>query len=372
MAQAASNQTETTSDAPMAPIEGTSSALPSARLLEAILALVRSAPGTLLLLPLWLLRGRSHLEGELAKRVALDELLVPESEPRLTPATLVRTVRAHQWVKNGLLFVPLLTAHKLEPTALLRAGIGALAFSLCASSVYVLNDLMDLQSDRRHRTKRHRPLASGAMPLSLGLALIPLLLVAGLGTALLLSPTFAAVLGLYLVITTAYTFALKREPIIDVLCLAGLYSLRIFAGGATVGVPVSDWLIAFSMFFFLSLALVKRAAELRQAAPHAGGTLHGRGYSANDLGAVTQVGVASGQLSVLVFAVYVQSDTVRSLYTHPWALWFVCPLIFYWLGRVWLLVGRDEMHDDPVVFALRDRNSYLVGALAALALTLAT
>lgn len=293
----------------------------------------------------------------------------PRAGARL--ATFARAIRTHQWAKNVLLFVPLLTAHRFDLATALQTAAGALAFSLCASSVYVANDLMDLESDRRHRSKRTRPFASGALPLSLGMVASPLLLLAGATLALALSFDFALVLALYLAVTTLYTFVLKRLAIVDVVSLAALYSLRIFAGGQLADVPVSDWLIAFSMFFFLSLALVKRAAELLVSRDASTTTLHGRGYAVDDLPVVTQLGVGAGHLSVLVFAVYIQSDTVRELYRHPWALWFVCPLIFLWLARVWLLVGRGQMHDDPVVFAVRDRSSYAIGLVAAATLLLA-
>lgn len=293
----------------------------------------------------------------------------PPPAGRLT--TFLRAIRVHQWAKNVLLFVPLLTAHRFDVPTALKTAIGALAFSLCASAVYLANDLLDLDSDRRHRTKKARPLAAGALPLWQALVASPLLLLAGAALALALSFDFALVLALYLVVTTLYTFLLKRFAVVDVVCLAALYSLRIFAGGQLVDVPVSDWLIAFSMFFFLSLALVKRVAELLVSKDGGEGTLPGRGYSVADLPVVMQLGVGAGHLSVLVFAVYIQSDTVRELYRHPWALWFVCPLIFLWLGRVWLLVGRGLMHDDPVVFAVRDRASYAVALIGAATLWLA-
>lgn len=286
--------------------------------------------------------------------------------------TVVRAVRTHQWAKNVLLFVPLLTAHRFDLHSAFVTALGAFAFSLCASAVYVANDLIDLESDRRHHSKRNRPFASGALPISLGLGLGAVMLVSGIALAVTVSVDFALVLGLYLVVTSTYTFALKKIAVVDVLCLAALYSLRIFAGGTLVGLPVSDWLIAFSMFFFLSLALVKRAAELWVSVQGGATTpLPGRGYATGDLPIVTQMGVGAGHLSVLVFAVYIQSDTVRELYAHPWALWFVCPLIFLWLGRVWLLAGRGHMHDDPVVFAVRDQASYAIGVLAAATLWLA-
>lgn len=285
--------------------------------------------------------------------------------------TVVRAIRSHQWAKNVLLFVPLLAAHRVG-FEWVRTSVGVVAFSLCASAVYLGNDLLDLDSDRRHRSKRERPFASGALPLGWGFVGAPLLLAASFAIGFLVSADFVLILALYLALTTAYTLVLKRLAIVDVLCLATLYSLRIFAGGTAAGLAVSDWLIAFSMFFFLSLALVKRAAELRSTeVAGLSDALHGRGYAVGDLPIITQMGVAAGQLSVLVFAVYIQSDTVRELYSAPWALWFVCPLIFLWLARVWLLTSRGQMHDDPVVFAIRDRTSYAVALAAGATLWLA-
>lgn len=308
--------------------------------------------------------GRSaSIDRHLGERAATVRRFEAE---RPSAKTWLKALRLHQWVKNVLVFVPLLTAHRLGDGLLLAEAFGAfVAFGLCASAVYVANDLYDLDNDRRHRTKRARPFAAGKLPILRGLQAIPLLLVASFALATWLSPSFALVLATYFVVTNAYTFWLKREALVDVLCLATLYTLRIFAGATSTGVPVSQWLLAFSMFVFLSLALVKRVSELKGAQPETGGRLHGRGYEAGDLSLASQLGVTSGHLSVLVFALYIQGDTTRQLYRHPELLWLVCPLIFFWLSRVWLLTHRGQMHDDPVVFALRDRTSYLVGAVAA-------
>lgn len=284
----------------------------------------------------------------------------------------IKQIRVKQWVKNILVFVPVITAHKLGDWRLIaHAGGAFVAFSLCASSVYIVNDLMDLEADRRHRSKKHRPFASGTLPLTVGFVAAPLLFFASFVIAAFLSPEFIAVLALYLVVTNAYTFWLKREALIDVICLAGLYTVRIFAGGQATNLPVSPWLIALSMFGFLSLAMVKRVSELRVAKESNEEHIRGRGYSVHDHALLSQAGITSGYLSVLVFALYIHGEEVKALYHHPSALWFVCPLLFYWISRVWMLTHRGVMHDDPVVFAVRDRMSYIVGALAAVVVYLA-
>jgi 4-hydroxybenzoate polyprenyltransferase len=316
----------------------------------------------------------AHLGAELISRRDLTgrfgeggyELAEPAPRERLHLRDLAKALRVHQWLKNLLLFVPILTAHRVgDATLLARTALGFLAFGLIASSVYVANDLLDLDSDRRHPRKRRRPFASGRLPIAAGLAGIPVLLAAGFALATWISPAFALVLGGYFLVTTGYTFRLKRLVLVDVLCLAGLYVLRIFAGGAIGEIAVSNWLLAFSAFAFLSLALVKRVSELKVVEAESGGELRGRGYTVADLPIVSQIGVAAGQLAVVVLALYVHSADVAALYGHPMRLWFVCALVFFWMSRVWLLAGRGQMHDDPVVFAARDPTSYVLFALTA-------
>ena len=287
------------------------------------------------------------------------------------PKQVLRALRLHQWAKNVLIFLPLVLSHQFTNVSLVLASVLAFfAFGLCASSVYVQNDLLDLEADRHHRSKRFRPFASGALPLKFGLLLAPALLLAAVGLALFLSPAFLGVLALYFVTTFSYSLYFKRKAIVDVLLLAGLYTVRIVAGGVAVGVAVSPWLLAFSLFFFLSLAYVKRFTEL-QALPLKS-SLRSRGYVSGDLEGLADLGVASGYISVLVVALYINSPEVRELYRTPTVLWALCPLLVYWLSRVWLLARRGEMHDDPVVFALKDRTSYIVGVLAAIVAVIAT
>ena len=280
---------------------------------------------------------------------------------------IVKAARLHQWAKNALLFVPLVTAHQIFNAQLLgQAALAFVAFGLCASSVYLTNDMLDLAADRRHHRKRFRPFASGALPLKLGFAVTPLFLLAGLAVALLLPPTFFLLLVGYLILTVSYSFYIKQVALLDVILLAGLYTVRIVGGAAATLIVVSPWLLAFSMFFFLSLAFVKRFSELR--ALHAQGDTNAkaRGYVVGDLEQLASLGAASGYISVLVMALYISSDAVMMLYSVPGALWLICPLMLYWISRVWLLARRGEMHDDPVVFALKDRVSYAVGISVAL------
>ena len=279
-----------------------------------------------------------------------------------------RALRLHQWLKNVLVAAPALAAHALGSWTMLRALLAFAAFSLCASAVYLMNDLADLASDRAHPIKRARPMASGALPLSAAMGMVPLLLVAAGAVAFQVGPRFALHLGLYFAATVAYTFVLKRWAVVDVLCLAGLYVQRLLAGSVATQVPISPWFGAFAMFLFLGLALVKRAAELARTS---GTGNPRRGYRAADLPMVTQLGTASSFAAVVVLALYLQSPTVAKLYAAPMTLWALCPLALFWQARIWLLTGRGEMSDDPVLFAAKDRVSYAVLILAVLIVVLA-
>lgn len=284
----------------------------------------------------------------------------------------LRALRVHQWTKNGLIFLPMLLAHELtDPVLYLQAAIAFLSFSLAASTIYIFNDIFDLHADQHHPHKKTRPFASGNLSLVSAAAAIPVLLTAFL-LAALLSPDFIGILLLYLALTTLYSWWLKQTAILDVLTLAGLYALRIFAGTAAYGVVASEWLIAFSMFIFLSLALVKRYAELRALAHQMPDALQsrGRGYRVVDMPLLGGFGVATGCLSVLVLALYISSPNVTAFYPRPDVLWLLCPLQFYWIARIWLLVGRGEMSDDPLDFASRDLRTWLVAALSAATLVL--
>jgi 4-hydroxybenzoate polyprenyltransferase/phosphoserine phosphatase len=293
--------------------------------------------------------------------------------PPPTLGALARALRPHQWVKNLIVFVPLLTSHRLmQPAPALDALRAFVAFCLCASAVYVLNDLLDVEADRHHPTKRLRPFACGDLALPLGLALVPILFLAAAAVAWLLPWRFGLVLGIYFGLTTSYSWRLKEAALLDVFCLAGLYTIRLIGGHEAAGVEYSFWLLVFSMFIFLSLALVKRFVELRAARQQSKSEIKGRGYSAGDLDLVATLGCANGYLAVLVLALYVNSDRVVPLYHHPMRLLLVCPLLLYWISRTWLIAHRGQMHEDPIVFALKDPVSYLVGALTLLVVWLAT
>lgn len=284
---------------------------------------------------------------------------------RATAADWMNALRLHQWLKNLLLFVPLLAAHRLSEPGLLAAGLLAfIAFGLCASSVYVLNDLLDLSADRQHPSKRERAFASGRLPLLTGLLLIPLLLAAAFTLAASALPgAFLAALGAYYLLTLAYSLRLKRYMMVDVIALALLYTLRIVAGAAAMGIALSFWILAFSMFMFLSLALVKRHSELTSTQALEPPPDLGRGYVPSDLATIASLGGSAGFMAVLVLALYINDLNAGAAYSHPQLIWLACPLLLYWVGRTWLLTRRGEMHDDPVVFAMRDRTSLVVGAL---------
>ncbi len=274
----------------------------------------------------------------------------------------VKVLRVHQWSKNLLVFLPLLLAHAVEDIgALVSVSITFVVFCLAASVVYILNDILDLQNDRIHPRKRHRVIASGdlstssALRLAGLLAIIAILLVAGF-----LPAAVAVVLVIYLALTLLYGAVLKRIAIVDVLLLASFYTLRIIAGGQAAAVEVSEWMLLFSTFFFLSLALVKRTTELSAAGSHGADRIGGRGYRKSDLPLVEMLGISSGLVSVLVFALYVNSSEVRLIYASPRILWLMLPLLLYWIARTWVAAHRGEMDDDPVVYALQDPPSWFV------------
>lgn len=284
---------------------------------------------------------------------------------RPTFRSYAKALRFHQWLKNILVFLPLLLAHQVGHWAIWSSALLAfVSFSLCASSVYLLNDLLDLPADRQHPRKRLRPFASGDLPISQGLLLIPTLLLSAFAIAvLLLPPVFVLVLAIYYAITVTYSFWLKAVVLIDALLLAALYTIRIIAGMAATQIGVSFWLLAFSIFLFYSLALVKRYSELLSLRRRGQLTTHGRGYHVEDLVMLMGFGVASGFLAVLVSAFYIDSTKVRILYHHPAFLWAVPPILLYWVSRIWLITHRGGMHDDPVVFAAKDKGSWAVATV---------
>ena len=277
----------------------------------------------------------------------------------------LRAARLYQWVKNLLVFVPAVLAHGITGPAELQSLLLAfLAFGLCASSVYLVNDLLDLGADRRHPRKRFRPFAAGTLSARGGVLGAGLLLLAAALAAAQINPLFCAVLALYYGVTCAYSLALKRKAIVDVMTLAGLYTLRIIAGAAAAMILPSFWLLAFSMFLFLSLGIVKRYTELDDAPE--GQAPAGRGYGRRDLPLLQSLGTASGYSAIVVLALYVNSADAQALYRHSQGLWLICPLLLFWISRIWLLTVRGQMHDDPILFTLRDRSSLAVIALSGL------
>jgi 4-hydroxybenzoate polyprenyltransferase len=287
----------------------------------------------------------------------------------------LKAIRLHQWAKNTLIFLPVLLAHVWSAPAVLSAALAFLAFGLCASATYIVNDLLDLEADRRHHSKRRRPFAAGDLSALSGCAMVAALLLCGVTAALLL-PLLARHLGLalrtpyafcgwlavYAVTTSAYSLKLKRMVLVDVIVLSGLYTIRIIAGSAATGVDVSTWLAGFSVFFFLSLAFVKRFAELeglrlREAAPS-----NGRGYLLTDIEQLRSFGTAAAYASVVVLTLYI-SNLNTALYHHPGRLWLLVPVLLLWLSQLWLLASRGQLDEDPVVYAITDKRSLALGVV---------
>lgn len=297
----------------------------------------------------------------------LTELVSVVPSGALSFPTLRRGLRLHQWAKNALVFVPLILGGKAhDSSAWLHALAGFVALSLLASATYVLNDLWDLAEDRRHWSKMQRPLASGDLPIATGVGLI-----AGAGAISFLLATWVgtscvAMLALYLAVSLAYSFRLKREPIVDVFVLASLFSMRLALGVVVTNVVFSPWLFVFSMFIFLSLSAAKRQTEITRMVAHGLEHAPGRGYRADDAPLVLALGVGAMMATVLIMVIYLVEDAFPAgYYAHPQVLWSFPLVIFLWLGRVWLKCHRGELNDDPVAFALKDRVSLFYGATMA-------
>jgi 4-hydroxybenzoate polyprenyltransferase/phosphoserine phosphatase len=269
----------------------------------------------------------------------------------------VKALRPHQWLKNVLVFVPMLGAHQLDGPTFLSSLLAFICFSLVASGVYVLNDLLDLSADRAHPRKRNRPLASGSIPIAHGTWMAAGLIILGAILAVFIGWNFVLVMAGYYLLTTAYSLHLKRRVVIDICVLAGLYTMRIVAGGVATAILLSIWLLAFSVFFFLALAAVKRQAELIDSAERGNLKASGRGYHADDLPIISMIAIGAGYVSVLVMILYVNSPAVVELYARPEALWGVCAVLLYWITRTVMVAHRGGMHDDPVVYAAKDRIS---------------
>ena len=279
---------------------------------------------------------------------------------------LIKMLRVHQWAKNVLVAVPAVLANELDrPATIMACFVAFVAFSFAASAIYIINDLIDLPLDRRHATKRKRSIAAGTVSIPVALSVALALMIASAAISLQLPSFFGVVLGSYVLMTTAYTFALKRMLLIDVLTLAGLYTVRVIAGAAATLIDVSFWLLAFSVFFFLSLALVKRFVEIEHTDANSTEKIAGRGYRAIDRQVIAESGIASAFASALVLALYIDSKEVQQLYGTPWLIWPLCPIVLYLSIRIWVLARRGEMHEDPVVFLLSDWRSVLMVGLGA-------
>ena len=285
---------------------------------------------------------------------------------------ILKAIRVHQWVKNLLIFSALILSHSWFDSHALQSIVFAF-FSFCfaASAIYLINDLIDLEADRKHQTKKHRPLASGILPIQWAIIIVPILLFFSLMLALQLNPDFVSILIIYLVLTTAYSLFLKPIVLLDVITLTSLYTIRIIAGAIAIDVPLSYWLLAFSMFIFLSLALIKRFSELKNLIHQGETTSASRDYHVDDLPAISLFGISSGYISVLVLVLYTHDLQAGTLYAQPDWLWFVAVAVLYWISRMWLLAFRGQMNEDPVLFAIHDRSSYLVALFVAVCLYLA-
>ncbi|MDD1611115.1 MAG: UbiA family prenyltransferase, partial [Methylococcaceae bacterium] len=274
--------------------------------------------------------------------------------------TWLKAMRVHQWAKNVLLGVPILTAHAFNFYAITEILAAFLAFGLMASATYLLNDLLDLTADRQHPRKCKRPFAAGNIGLPVGILAMIVLFIIGFGLAAQLSQKYLFTQLAYLAMTLAYSFYFKKIVLIDVILLASLYTIRIVAGAYAIEVPLSSWLLGFSMFVFLSLALVKRCTELKALHALSRNKMKGRDYYIDDYPMLSSMGVAAGYLSVLVLALFIDSPESMQQYSHPVFLWLLCPLMAYWVSRLWLNTSRGKMHDDPLVYSLKDRASWIV------------
>ena len=292
-----------------------------------------------------------------------DAEVIGRPRPRLR--AYIKMLRPQQWAKNLLIFLPLIAGHAFNWEQILAAVLAFACFCSAASSAYVVNDLLDLPADRGHARKRNRPLAAGAVPIDHGLLIAMLLMAASILMALQLPWEFAATLIVYVASTLCYSFILKRKVLIDVIVLSGLYTLRVFGGVVAIGNEQSQWLLMFSLFLFLDLALLKRCSELIARKLEGGVRTAGRGYRIEDLSILFPLGAAAGMASVLVVALYLSSPKVAALYGHPSRLWLICPLLIYWNSRLLLLSHRGDMHDDPLIFTFTDRVSWIAGACIA-------
>ena len=296
---------------------------------------------------------------------AVTTLKITILEPRASLRTWVNALRGHHWAKNLLLFLPLALSHNIAAGPVLRTIIGFVLYGFCASGLYILNDLLDLHSDREHPWKKERPFAAGDISIPEGLIASFICLSVALGIGFFLDPQFALALSGYAALTMLYSLYLKKVALLDVFVLSSFYSFRILAGALISETPLSQWFLAFSLFFFLSLAMAKRYSELFHASDLVNAGNSGRGYHTGDREVLLSLGVGSSFSAVVIFSLYVHSQEVRVLYSSPEFLFCLCPIILYWLSRTWLLAHRGELNEDPVTLAIRDRVSYGVALASA-------
>lgn len=301
-----------------------------------------------------------------AVQAQVEKLSTPAEQfdtPAQSLKPYLKALRPHQWLKNILVFLPMLAAHQITGSTFFTSLMAFVAFSLIASSVYVLNDLLDLAVDRAHPRKRFRPFAAGSIPIAHGTGMAAGLLAAGVLIAMLLGAAFFVTMLVYYLATLAYSLNLKRRAVVDICVLAGLYTMRIVAGGVATGIELSVWLLAFSIFFFFSMAAIKRQAELVDMAERGKLDASGRGYTVKDLQIISMMALAAGYVSILVMALYVNSPAVVELYATPATLWGICFILLYWISRMAMITHRGHMNDDPVLFAAKDRNSQICAVM---------
>jgi 4-hydroxybenzoate polyprenyltransferase len=328
-------------------------------------------------IPIWrksshaVLVNPSSFTASKVKSIGMSCELIDDRTNRLR--LIIKQLRVNQWIKNVLIAVPLISAHKAADVDLLvKTFLGMISFSLIASMVYVMNDMLDVENDRKHPTKKERPFASGRLPIKTGFFLAPLLGVASFSVASLLGWKFASVISIYFLVNIVYSVRLKEEIMLDVVTLASFYTMRLMAGAAATEIMISQWLLSFSTFFFLGLAMVKRYTELLRIVSRNHNALHGRGYTGDDKIPVLVMGITCSMLSILILALFFASPDVQVLYREPYRLWMLAPILLFWTGRIWLLTQRGQVDDDPVVFAVKDRVSLAVLVYIGLVISWAT
>ncbi len=327
-------------------------------------------------LPIWKQSERAivvHPTSSLKRKLKNEKIdfVTVELAPFNTLKALFKSIRVHQWSKNTLVFVPLITSHGFYSLEYLKNGLAAFAaFSFCSSGVYLINDTIDVFDDRKHSEKKFRPLAAGDLTAGAAVKSAILMTAIGLGIAAASHPILGYLLALYLALTGLYTVELKRWALADVFLLSGFYVLRVVCGGVSMGIQISYWLTAFTLFFFLSLAFAKRFAELDKNVKDGKLLTPGRGYQKSDLQVLSMLGVGSGVMAVSILAFYIHSEQGTRIYSNTTILWPVIAIVFYWLARIWLFAHRGTLQHDPVVFALKDSASYILGFIVGLLLFL--